>query len=128
MDKFLRVIFLSILILSSSLVSAQECVPPMNESCAFYRPDNSFYIGVKVNFLSNRFDQIVYLDVGCEGRYVFTPQSSVLNKNIPIIGAELKFMYCIGNKFINTQTVRTGGDSKIICNASNKLICNKIRN
>lgn len=115
------------ILIFAQIANAQLCSPPKSGTCAYYSPDNTTHVGIKVNFTKTRPDQIVYLDGGCEiGTYEFKPHNLINTLNrYPRAKVTLQLTYCIGNHFINKETINVTSDSAIICNISDKMTCNK---
>lgn len=94
----------------------------------FFSPDTT-YVGIKVNFKNNNPKQVVYLNGGCSlGIYEFTPKHlNKVDRQVKDKNITLDFTFCINDELINSQSLEVSTDSKILCNVTDKMKCNKIK-
>ena len=109
---------------------AEKCrhPSPAETTCMFFSPDTT-YVGIKVNFKNSNPKQVVYLNGGCSlGIYEFTPKHlNKVDRQVKDKNITLDFTFCINDELINTQSLEVSSDSKILCNVTDKMKCNKIK-
>ncbi|MBI2785103.1 MAG: hypothetical protein HYX60_01865 [Legionella longbeachae] len=123
MKGILNLLILCALTLHVPFAYSLEGCPPLQGPCAVASPRN-ISLSVKANFDKAPTNASLHLMNYCSNGSV------ELNKKNPtadekFLPSTVVFVLCLGNKVQDTQPFEFSNDTNLVCQISNKIICNE---